>query len=49
MAKSCLTDGTPDEMVFQFTLGEPVIGWQVQVHTLDDTPIRIDSITVEAG
>ena len=41
--------GTPDEMVFQFTLREPVIGWQVQVHTLDDTPIRIDSITVEAG
>ena len=24
-------------------------GAQVQVHTLDETPIRIDSITVEAG
>ena len=24
-------------------------GAQVQVHTLDDVPIRIDSITVEAG
>ena len=26
-----------------------VIGWCIQVHTLDDTPVQIDSITVEAG
>lgn len=41
--------GKPDEMVFQFTVAEPVIDWQVQVHTLDSAPVQINGITVEAG
>lgn len=41
--------GEPEKMVFQFSVAEPLIDWCVQVHTLDDTPVQIDSITVEAG
>lgn len=38
--------GEPEEMVFQFTVGEPVIGWSVQIHTLDDTPLTVTGIEV---
>lgn len=38
--------GEPDEMVFQFTIYEPVIGWSVQIHTLDDTPLTVTGIEV---
>ena len=41
--------GEPEKMVFQFSVAEPLIDWCIQVHTLDDTPVQIDSITVEAG
>ena len=41
--------GEPDRMVFQFTVQQPVIGWCVQIHTLDDTPVQISGITVEAN
>ena len=41
--------GDPDCMVFRITEEESIIGWCIQVHTLDDTPVQIDSITVEAG
>lgn len=41
--------GEPEKMVFQFSAAEPLIDWCIQVHTLDDTPVQIDSITVEAG
>ena len=41
--------GEPDEMVFQFTLSQPVTGWSVLIHTLDDTPVVITSIEVSAS
>ena len=40
--------GEPDRMVFQFTVGEPVIGWRVQIHTLGDAPVQVDGIAVSA-
>lgn len=41
--------GEPDEMVFQFTLSQPVTGWSVQIHTLDDTPVVVTGIEVSAA
>lgn len=41
--------GKPDEMVFQFTLSQPVIGWSIQIHTLDDTPVVVTDIEVSAA
>ena len=37
----------PDTMVFEFSTGEPLYNWSVAVHTLDDTPVTVTSITVE--
>ena len=41
--------GEPDEMVFQFTLSQPVTGWSVLIHTLDDTPVVVTGIEVSAA
>lgn len=37
----------PEKMVFEFSTGEPLYYWRTAVHTLDDTPITVTSITVE--
>lgn len=37
----------PDEMVFEFSTGEPLYYWRTAVHALDDTPITITAIKVE--
>lgn len=37
----------PGKMVFTFSTGEPLYYWRTAVHTLDDTPVTITSITVE--
>lgn len=37
----------PDEMVFEFSTGEPLYYWRTAVHALDDTPITVTSIQVE--
>ena len=36
----------PDEMVFEFSTGEPLYDWRTAVHTLDDTPIVVTVIKV---
>lgn len=38
--------GEPDEMVFQFTAYDPVIGWSIQIYTQDDTPVTVNDIQV---
>ena len=37
----------PDEMVFEFSTGEPLYYWRTAVHALDDTPLTITAIKVE--
>ena len=37
----------PDEMVFEFSTGEPLYYWRTAVHALDDTPIAVTVIKVE--
>ena len=37
----------PDEMVFEFSTGEPLYYWRTAVHALDDTPLTIAAIKVE--
>lgn len=37
----------PDEMVFEFSTGEPLYYWRTAVHALDDTPLTITDIKVE--
>ena len=37
----------PDEMVFEFSTGEPLYYWRTAVHALDDTPLTITAIMVE--
>ena len=37
----------PEEMTFEFSIGEPLYYWRVAVHTLDDTPVTVTSIRVE--
>ena len=37
----------PDEMVFEFSTGEPLYYWRTAVHALDDTPLTITTIKVE--
>ena len=37
----------PDEMVFEFSTGEPLYYWRTAVHALDDTPLTITVIKVE--
>ena len=37
----------PNEMTFEFTTGEMLYYWRTAVHTLDDTPITVSSVTVE--
>ena len=37
----------PDEMVFEFSTGEPLYYWRTAVHALDDTPLTITGIKVE--
>lgn len=36
-----------DEMVFEFSTGEPLYYWRTAVHALDDTPLTITDIKVE--
>lgn len=38
--------GEPDEMVFQFTTYDPIIGWSIQIYTQDDTPVTVNDIQV---
>ena len=37
----------PDEMVFEFSTGEPLYYWRTAVHALDDTSLTITAIKVE--
>lgn len=37
----------PDEMVFEFSTGEPLYYWRTAVHALDDTPLTITAIKIE--
>ena len=37
----------PDEMMFEFSTGEPLYYWRTAVHALDDTPLTITAIKVE--
>ena len=37
----------PDEMVFEFSTGEPLYYWRTAVHALDDTTLTITAIKVE--
>ena len=37
----------PNEMTFEFTAGEMLHYWRVAVHTLDDTNVTVNSVTVE--
>ena len=37
----------PETMTFTFTTGTPLYYWRTAVHTLDDTPITVQSVTVE--
>ena len=37
----------PDEMVFEFSTGEPLYYWRTAIHALDDTPLTITAIKVE--
>lgn len=37
----------PQTMTFTFTTGVPLYYWRTAVHTLDDTPITVTTITVE--
>lgn len=41
------TDIAPEAMTFTFTTGTPLYYWRTAVHTLDDTPITVESVTVE--
>ena len=41
------TSIAPDEMVFEFSTGEPLYYWRTAVHALDDTPLTITAIKVE--
>lgn len=41
------TDIAPEAMTFTFTTGTPLYYWRTAVHTLDDTPITVQSVTVE--
>lgn len=41
------TNIAPDEMVFEFSTGEPLYYWRTAVHALDDTPIAVTVIKVE--
>ena len=37
----------PNKMVFEFTATEMLHYWRTAVHTLDDTPLTVSSVTVE--
>lgn len=36
-------------MVFEFYAYSIMEGWDVSIHTLDDTPVTIESISIEAN
>lgn len=38
--------GSSDTISFEFYVYEPTIGWEVSVHTLDDTPVIVHSVTI---
>lgn len=42
-------EGTAQKMVFEFYAYSIMEGWDVSIHTLDDTPVTIESISIEAN
>lgn len=39
-------EGSSDTISFEFYVYEPTIGWEVSIHTLDDTPVIVHSVTI---